>query len=162
MKIQEIKLTELSRINDLAKKTWFDTYKSILKEDQLIYMFDMMYNIKNLEHNMKNGSSFYIIYDREDVGFVEYIIKDKVVKLNKIYVTPNQQGKGIGKILIKFVCDIAKKQRKQQVELNVNRYNKAVNFYLKENFKIIKDENIDIGRGFLMEDFVMRKLIIGR
>ena len=161
MKIQEIKLTELSRINDLAKKTWFDTYKAILKEDQLIYMFDMMYNIKNLEHNMKNGSSFHIIYDREDVGFVEYIIKDKVVKLNKIYVTPNQQGKGIGKTLIKFVCDIAKKQRKQQVELNVNRYNKAVNFYLKENFKIIKDENIDIGRGFLMEDFVMRKLIIG-
>ena len=54
MKIQEIKLTELSRINDLAKKTWFDTYKAILKEEQLIYMFDMMYNIKNLEYNMKN------------------------------------------------------------------------------------------------------------
>ena len=159
MNIEPIKENDLYRINKLAIKTWFDTYKTILKEEQLIYMFDMMYNIKNLEHNMRNGSSFYIIYDREDLGFVETTIKEKVIRLNKIYVTPNQQGKGIGKDLIKFVCNIAKNKRKQHIELNVNRYNKAVKFYLKEGFQIIKKEDNSIGKGFIMEDYMMRRKI---
>ena len=43
--------------------------------------------------------------------------------------------------------------------LNVNRFNKAIDFYLKNGFKIIKEENIEIGNGFLMEDYVMEKIL---
>ena len=159
MKIQEVKLEKLHRIHALAKKTWFNTYKSILKEQQLNYMFDMMYRIKNLEHNIKNGSSFYIISEEEDLGFIEIISKEHVIKLNKIYVIPYQQGKGVGKSLIRFIEEIAKDKNLSQIELNVNRYNKAIKFYLKQDFKIIKEENIDIGKGYLMEDYMMRKII---
>jgi len=160
MKIQEVKLESLSRVHALAKKTWFNTYKSILEEQQLNYMFNMMYKIENLEHNVKKGSSYYIIRDKVDLGFIEIIKKEYIIKLNKIYVIPNQQGKGLGENLIRFICDIAKNKKITQIELNVNRYNKAIKFYLKQDFKIIKEENIEIGNGYLMEDYVMRKIII--
>jgi ribosomal protein S18 acetylase RimI-like enzyme len=41
------------------------------------------------------------------------------------------------------------------MQLNVNRYNKSVHFYEKQGFTIIRQEDIDIGSGYFMNDFVM-------
>jgi ribosomal protein S18 acetylase RimI-like enzyme len=41
--------------------------------------------------------------------------------------------------------------------LNVNRYNKARFFYEKLGFVIMKEEDIDIGSGYYMIDYVMEK-----
>jgi hypothetical protein len=38
----------------------------------------------------------------------------------------------------------------------VNRYNKAKGFYEKLGFKVIGKEDIDIGNGYLMNDYVMQ------
>jgi ribosomal protein S18 acetylase RimI-like enzyme len=38
----------------------------------------------------------------------------------------------------------------------VNRDNPAIQFYQKFGFEIIDKEDIDIGNGFLMEDYVMK------
>ncbi|WP_338410828.1 hypothetical protein [uncultured Flavobacterium sp.] len=43
--------------------------------------------------------------------------------------------------------------------LNVNRFNKAQYFYKKAGFKIAYQEDIEIGKGYLMQDFVMEKII---
>jgi ribosomal protein S18 acetylase RimI-like enzyme len=39
--------------------------------------------------------------------------------------------------------------------VNVNRHNKALHFYEKYGFKIIREEDIDIGEGYFMNDYVM-------
>ena len=41
--------------------------------------------------------------------------------------------------------------------LNVNRQNKAKFFYEKLGFTVIKEEDIDIGNGYFMNDYVMEK-----
>ena len=41
--------------------------------------------------------------------------------------------------------------------LNVNRHNKAISFYKKYGFDIIAEEDIDIGNGYYMNDYVMEK-----
>ena len=41
------------------------------------------------------------------------------------------------------------------LELNVNRHNKAINFYKKLGFIITMEEDIDIGNGYYMNDYVM-------
>jgi len=41
------------------------------------------------------------------------------------------------------------------VELNVNRFNNARWFYEKIGFRVVRDEVIDIGQGFVMDDHVM-------
>ena len=43
--------------------------------------------------------------------------------------------------------------------LNVNKYNKARFFYEKLGFTIVKDEVIEIGNGYVMDDFVMEVAI---
>ena len=41
------------------------------------------------------------------------------------------------------------------LELNVNRYNKARQFYETIGFVVVKEEDIDIGSGYFMNDYVM-------
>jgi hypothetical protein len=41
--------------------------------------------------------------------------------------------------------------------LNVNKYNSAQDFYKKLGFCIDYEEVIDIGNGYVMDDYVMEK-----
>lgn len=70
---------------------------------------------------------------------------------------PDAQGKGLGKILIEETESQAIKKRNSKLLLNVNRQNKARLFYEKLGFKIAYSEDIEIGNGYLMNDYVMVK-----
>jgi ribosomal protein S18 acetylase RimI-like enzyme len=41
------------------------------------------------------------------------------------------------------------------LELNVNKYNPTLGFYKKIGFSIISEEVIDIGNGYVMDDYIM-------
>jgi ribosomal protein S18 acetylase RimI-like enzyme len=68
---------------------------------------------------------------------------------------PETQGTGVGKLLFNLVKEKAKENNQKAVFLNVNKYNKAKQFYEKLGFTITKEEVIDIGKNYIMDDFVM-------
>ena len=43
-----------------------------------------------------------------------------------------------------------------EIVLNVNRKNPAIMFYQKIDFVIDTEEIIDIGEGFVMDDYIMK------
>ena len=47
---------------------------------------------------------------------------------------------------------------KETLDLNVNRHNKAKNFYEKMGFQVAYEEDIPIGK-YWMNDYVMRKIL---
>jgi GNAT superfamily N-acetyltransferase len=118
-----------------------------------------MYSIETLQQQMAKGHRFFVIKEnQEPLGFIgieaNYPLQGQL-KIHKLYVLPNLQGKGLGKRLIDFVAQLAKEQQLKLLTLNVNRFNKAVDFYTHIGFTIEFEENIEIGNGFLMEDYVM-------
>ena len=64
-------------------------------------------------------------------------------------------GKGVGKILINEVKNLAVGGGGKFLQLNVNRNNKAADFYKKIGFKIKETVDVNIGNGFFMNDYVM-------
>jgi GNAT superfamily N-acetyltransferase len=82
------------------------------------------------------------------------------LKIHKLYILPSEQGKGIGEKFLTFAENLCKKESISMLTLNVNRYNKAVHFYEKNGSKNVKSEDIEIGNGYLMEDFVMEMEIV--
>jgi len=101
---------------------------------------------------------FIIVYEDEaPVGFASFSAHDDpaVYHLNKIYVLPAQQGKNIGTQILDYITNRIKTFGASSLQLNVNRYNKALHFYKKYGFKIIREEDIDIGEGYFMNDYVM-------
>jgi ribosomal protein S18 acetylase RimI-like enzyme len=72
-------------------------------------------------------------------------------------VLPAIQGRNIGKTLLQVVEEECREAGGKKLQLNVNRYNKAKQFYERQGFKVIKEENVDLGNGVLQEDFVLEK-----
>lgn len=151
-------------IIDLTKKIWPVAYGEILSKAQLDYMIDKFYSETALRELMQKGHIFYLAQDDngKEVGFVSYEINSEPskAKIHKIYVLPETQGTGLGRQFFELVKEKAIENHQSAIFLNVNKYNNAIHFYTKLGFTKVKDEVIDIGNGYVMDDYVMEVAII--
>ena len=122
-------------------------------------MLEKMYSPASLQNQMDAGSQFIIVYEEDEpVGFAAYFEKAPLVfKLDKIYVLLSQQGKGTGRFMIGYIVDEIKQRGATALQLQVNRNNKAKDFYEKLGFVIIDEKDFDIGNGYFMNDYVMER-----
>lgn len=150
---------ELAAIIDIAHRTWPETYGKILSEAQISYMLGLFYTKGSLLKNRSEGQVFLLACDEDlPIGFASFQhLENRVTRIPKIYVLPEAQGKGIGKMLIDAVAGEAAANNSLRMQLNVNRNNRARGFYERLGFKILNTEDIAIGKGYLMEDYVMEK-----
>lgn len=159
MKLVLCKIEQLNVVIDLTKKIWPVAYGEILSKEQLDYMIDKFYNEPALRELIQKGHVFYVAQDDKDnyVGFVSYEIncEPNKTKIHKIYVLPETQGTGLGRQFFELVKDKAIENNQNAIFLNVNKYNNAIHFYMKLGFTKVKDEVIDIGNGYVMDDYVM-------
>ena len=157
---REAGINDIPQIRDLTFRVWPQTYASILTPEQVDYMLDMMYSEASLQKQMENGSRFIIIYrDETPVGFAAFFLykMESIYKLDKIYILPDQQGKGTGQALLNQVIESVTEKGGRSLLLNVNRHNKARGFYEKNGFEIIEEGDFDIGNGYYMNDYIMEK-----
>lgn len=151
-------------IINLTKKIWPVAYGEILSKAQLDYMIDKFYSETALREQIEvKGHIFYLAQDENDkfVGFLSYEIncEPNKTKIHKIYVLPETQGTGLGKQFFELVKEKAIENNQKAIFLNVNKYNNAIHFYTKLGFAKVKDEVIDIGNGYVMDDYVMEVAI---
>lgn len=154
-------LEDIPTIGYLAQQIWPVTYGAILPEGQLDYMLDMNYSPESLNDQITKLHHRFLIaeLDEEAVGYASFSASEDegVYKLHKIYVLPQTQGLGVGRALLDFVIEQILEEGASALRLNVNRYNKAKDFYEKQGFSITKEVDIEIGNGFQMNDYVMEK-----
>ena len=155
--IRKTTLRDIPLIRELTFAIWPQTYSSIISKEQIDYMLDMIYNPASLQKQMEEGCNFILVHDNnEAVAFASYNeTEPQIWKLNKIYILGTQQGKGLGKFIINHITDEIKKQNAKALQLQVNRHNKAKQFYERLGFTVINTADFDIGNGFFMNDYVM-------
>lgn len=147
-------------IKKLAEIIWPPTFSSILSTNQIQYMLNWMYSNESLTRQMEDGCVFFLAYlDDQPIGFASWQkVSEKEGKLHKLYILPDMQGKKAGYTLLQSVIHYSLNQEIKILILNVNRFNrKAIDFYLRTGFSIEKEEDIDIGDGYYMNDYVMQK-----
>lgn len=154
---------EIPLIQQIAQLTWPLAYGEILSPEQLAYMLERIYSPEPLADQIRGGlHQFVIAYDAggRPVAFADYgNILPRTYKLHKIYALPDQQGKGLGKMLIAYVSAEIKKLGATHLRLNVNRHNPAKQFYEHLGFSVLYEADIDIGNGFFMNDYIMEKKV---
>lgn len=153
-------VNDCSLIRELASKIWGPTYQSILSEEQLNYMFEMMYSTEHIKQQMsESGHQYFIVFaDEKPAGYLSIEkVSDNQYIFQKIYTLPELHGKGIGRYLfeqgvsyLKTICPSP-----FTVELFVNRENPAVGFYEHLGMKKTATRDHDIGNGYFMNDYVM-------
>ncbi len=152
---------QIPEIVQIAYETWFPTYKNVISQKQIDFMFGEMYTPEAIYKQMDFlGHQFYIAYDNNlPVGFAsisEMIHEtEPTFKIHKLYFLPSTHGKGFGKEMLNYL-EKEYEDKATFLILNVNINNPAYHFYLKMNYTV--RERIDIPYGeFMLNDYVMEK-----
>lgn len=145
-------IEDVTKLANLANEIWRESYSEILSSDQIDYMLNKYLSVSSIKSQIENSTTFHLIYkNNQCVGFFSYNLKD-VVFLSKLYVKKDFRLQGHAKSAINYL-----KSYVRPIELTVNIHNqKAIKFYEKLGFKIIKPMKTDIGNGYYMDDFIMR------
>lgn len=158
MILRKATLEDIPLIQEIAEQAWRPTYSHILSEEQTQYMIPMMYATEVLQNQI---DIFLILeIDGEGMGYCAFEqTSESDAKLNKLYLRPSVKQKGAGSFIIEQISNQARSMGLKSIHLNVNKHNSAVEFYLKKGF--IKDKEIvlDIGNGYVMDDYVMRLML---
>ena len=159
MNIIKANKNQLIEIHKLSHKIWPIAYKDVISKGQIEYMLDMMYSVASLENQFENKNIFLLVKENDNyVGYASYEINienTSKTKLHKLYVLPETQGKGYGKSLITVIKEEAIKNKNSSIFLNVNKNNRAKDFYLNYGFEIAEEKVLDIGNGYVMDDYIM-------
>jgi diamine N-acetyltransferase len=158
MILRKATLEDIPIIQEIAEEAWRPTYGPILTEEQTLYMIPMMYATEVLVPQIALFSILEV--DGVAIGYCAFEKQtDTEGKLHKLYLRPSLKQKGAGSFIIKQIRDIARLMGLSSIYLNVNKQNSAVDFYLKKGFIKESEMVLDIGNGYVMDDYVMRLML---
>ncbi|MCB0462931.1 MAG: GNAT family N-acetyltransferase [Flavobacteriaceae bacterium] len=149
-------------ISELAKVIWTEHYTPIIGTDQVNYMLKKFQSEKAIKNQIaNNGYKYFIICNTNSpIGYLSIKKEKASLFLSKIYIDKANRGKGIGKVAMRFIIEQAISLNCKKIYLTVNKYNtNSIMAYQKIGFKIIEELVIDIGNGFIMDDYKMEKSI---
>ena len=153
-------------IVQLATRIWRVHYPGIIFPAQIEYMLATMYSPARIAAEMSDAGITWFLAEQDGipVGFAAVGLTDEdlVAKLHKLYVLPEKQGCGIGRALLNAALAKAGAMGNDRLILAVNKRNTtAIAAYRKWGFRQRDAVTVDIGGGFVMDDFVFEISIPG-
>ncbi len=151
----------IKELSDLATGIVKEHFDSIIGSAQNDYMIRRSQSVPAITEQLDHGNRYYFVSDiyGKKVGFLAFYPRENYLYLSKFYLQKDQRGKGIAKDMLQFIIGQAQEDGLSSIVLNVNKNNSAVLAYEKLGFKKIREEKIDIGNGFFMDDFVYEYFI---
>jgi diamine N-acetyltransferase len=154
---------QLGEVVSLAHDIWNRYYPSIISQGQIDYMLRLRYTPDTLTDRFhRRGTTILIAWlGSNAIGFAVLAIPDDEldeVKLDAFYLHPDHHRRGLGHLFMKQVINHLRHQSRRTVVLNVNRRNiAAINFYFRQGFTIRSAVDVDLGNGYVGDDFVMAR-----
>ena len=141
----------LENIYKFMHPLWHEVYKGIIKKKQIDFLLHKYFDVQNIKSYVKDNYIYEkVIVDENVVGLICYKLFDNYVYLDKIYLLKSYRNLGSSKFGYHHLLSF-----KNRIRLNVNQKNSAVNSYLKNGFKIIKEESYDLGQDMINIDYIM-------
>jgi ribosomal protein S18 acetylase RimI-like enzyme len=160
IEIRPVTPPDVPAISALAREIWQASYPGIITQEQIDFMLEQRYGVERLYDDLEQADKWLdqAFYEGRRIGFAFCEIYKGEFKLDKLYIHPDVQRRGVGGQLIEHVAQRAKKLGYPAVILAVNKRNqKAIGSYKKYGFAVRDAIVDDIGRGFVMDDYIMEK-----
>jgi ribosomal protein S18 acetylase RimI-like enzyme len=147
----------------LAHEIWNEHYTKIIGQAQVDYMMQNFQSESAIAAQIASGYEYYLIHrDGETVGYLA-VVPDHAKsssQFSKLYVLKSQRGGGIGKESMDFVEELCRKSDIKTLWLTVNKHNsEAIAWYERLGFTRAGEVVMDIGGGYIMDDFRFEKMI---
>lgn len=143
----------------LAHAIWNQHFPPIIGQPQVDYMVEKFQSIPAISQQILDGYEYYLI-EKQDlpVGYLSLLPdpQRQQLQLSKFYITESMRGQGIGKSALRQVMEISSDEGYKTLWLTVNKYNaSAITAYEHMGFSTTDSLEMDIGNGFVMDDFRM-------
>ncbi len=142
----------------LARHIWQIHYPDIISHEQIEFMLQQRYNPAAIADTLETQNWDVAWHDNDMVGFANsfFDASEAGWKLDKLYVHPLHQRRGIGHALLTQVKRHAMQSPAKRLMLRVNKRNSiALSAYAKYGFRVYGEHVLEIGNGFVMDDYLL-------
>lgn len=149
----------LTKLSELSDTIWHEFFPSILSSDQIDYMVEKFQSYDAMKKQIENGYNYYLLkLDDQFIGYTCVNKEKEKLFISKIYLLKEWRGKHLINNVFKFFDEICVKYSLKEQYMTVNKYNShAINVYKHFGFVVTDDIVTDIGHGYVMDDYIMKK-----
>lgn len=143
----------------LATEIWHEYFVSIITKEQIDYMVEKFQSYPALKKAIEEEHyTYFLAYEGgATIGFCGVKPEQDRLFLSKLYLHQNARGKGLSSILLKQAISFAREQGKKAIYLTCNKFNQhSLDVYRAKGFRDIDSVQTDIGRGFIMDDYILQ------
>lgn len=147
----------------MADTVWHEWFTGIISEEQINYMLKKFQSFAAMKRQMEEGYEYYFLnVNGTNVGYIGIHSEYDTGKLflSKIYILKPFRGNRYASETFDFLEGMCQGLSLKAIYLTVNKRNThSINVYKKRGFEIIKEQTLDIGNGFVMDDYIMERKV---
>ncbi len=153
---------QLDAVAGLAHEIWYEYYVPLIGRAQVDYMVSKFQSSGAMAAQIARGLRILPGASgtaRQPIGYcaVQPQPAESSLFLSKLYLLRDARGAGTGRVCMEFIEQLARRRGLNLLWLTVNKGNPAVKAYERLGFRIAADLVMDIGGGFVMDDYRMEK-----
>lgn len=159
--LEKVLPADIQRLATLASEIWHEYFPCILTAEQIDFMVENFQSATAIRQQLQQGYEYYFILSNAlPIGYVGICKEGRALFLSKLYIKKQYRGLGASSTAFGFLDSLCRQNQMDQIYLHVNKYNEhSIAVYKHVGFEIESSEVTDIGMGFQMDDYVMRKYV---
>ncbi|ASZ06548.1 acetyltransferase [Enterococcus thailandicus] len=150
---------ELDQLLPIIHDVWQEAFVPIIGQAQVDYMLATYQSKEQIQKELGNDVYYFLlIKDDQPVGYTAYEKFESSIYLSKLYLLASVRGQGLTSAVFDWYEELAKKEKVSEIFLRVNQDNlHAIDVYKHQGFQLEEELISDIGEGFQMVDYKMKK-----
>lgn len=151
----------IKALSAFAGKIVREHFDPVIGPEQNSYMIARFQSPEGIRGQIAEGYRYYIVQQENSwAGFLAFYPRGDRMYLSKFYLDRSFRGRKIAGKMFRFVYRETEREGLSAIYLNVNRFNDdVISIYRHLGFHCVRQEQNDIGNGFIMDDNVMECLV---
>lgn len=169
IQMKKCTLQDVKALQQIGEKTFYDTFKDLNSKENMNLYLQKAFNEEQLESELSNiNSYFYLLHvDQQVAGYLKLNVLEAqsesmgndALEIERIYLSNDFQGLGLGKTLYQHACNTAIQLNKSKIWLGVWEKNEhAIGFYKKMGF-VQTGKHVFVMGDEDQTDFIMTKVL---
>lgn len=152
---------QIAAVVSLAREIWVPHYVPLIGAAQVDYMLERYQSPAAIERQIRDeGYEYYVARGTAYLAIAPNHPRPGVAHLSKIYVHPAKQREGWGRAVMALAEQRCRDLSCRELWLTVNKGNTgSIAFYERLGFRKTGALVMDIGEGYVMDDWRMAKTL---
>ena len=157
-----VNAAQVADVARMAHEIWYEYYVPIIGRPQVDYMVAKFQSAEAMQSQIDSGYEYFLIRQSgANIGYaaIRHDAHDARVFISKLYLLAAHRQSGAGRQALELIERKARERGATHLWLTVNKGNPSVQAYERLGFKVVEALVMDIGGGYVMDDYKMERVV---